>query len=68
MLYQNSHNCYLFLQGKHDASELVPITSGPNITLNSVDRRDSGIYECSAENNQGPKVSSSRTVRVICKY
>ena len=64
--------CYnkllLFLQGKHDGSEVVTLTSEPNITLDSLDRRDTGIYECSAENNQGPKASSSISVRVTCKY
>ncbi|KAJ9589538.1 hypothetical protein L9F63_017255, partial [Diploptera punctata] len=48
-------------KGKHEGSEVVVLTNEPNITLESVDRKDSGIYECSAENNQGPKVSTSHT-------
>lgn len=52
-------------KGKHESSEVVDLTSEPSIILNSVDRRDSGVYECSAENNQGPKASSSLSVRVI---
>ena len=66
------YSCFVFLpQGKHGAaSEVVSHTSVDSLpySVKSVDRKDSGIYECTAENNQGPKVSSSISIRVICKY
>ncbi|PSN36937.1 hypothetical protein C0J52_20058 [Blattella germanica] len=51
-------------KGKHETGEGIVLTTEPNLILNSVDRRDSGVYECIAENDQGPKASASVTVRI----
>lgn len=50
--------------GKHEHPDATVIATSENITLNSVERLDSGTYECTARNNQGPKVSARVSIRV----
>lgn len=56
------------LQGKHDQPDATVIATSENITLNSVERLDSGTYECIAKNSQGPEVSAQVSIHVMCKY
>jgi hypothetical protein len=56
------------LQGKRDEPDATVIATSENITFNSVERLDSGTYECIAKNNQGPEVSAQVFIHVTCKY
>jgi hypothetical protein len=56
------------LQRKHNEPDATVIATSENITFDSVNRLDSGTYECIAKNNEGPEVSAQVTVHVTCKY
>jgi len=56
------------LQGKHEHPAEKVIATSENVTLNSVDRFDSGTYKCTAKNNRGPEVSAQVSIHVTCKY
>lgn len=58
----------IFLQGKHDQPDGTVIATSENITFSSVERLDSGTYECIAKNNQGPEVSAQVSIHVTCEY
>lgn len=66
---RNTQTDYIMicLQGKHDQPDATVIATSENITLNSVERLDSGTYECIAKNNQGPDVSAKVSIHVTCK-
>jgi hypothetical protein len=56
------------LQRKYNEPDATVIAASENITFNSVERLDSGTYECIAKNNQGPEVSAKVSIHVTCKY
>jgi hypothetical protein len=56
------------LQGKHERPAATVIATSENVTLNSVERLDSGTYECTAKNDKGPEVSAQVSIRITCKY
>jgi hypothetical protein len=56
------------LQGKHEHSDAPVIATSETVSLNSVERLDSGTYECTAKNNLGPEASARVSVHVTCKY
>jgi hypothetical protein len=56
------------LQGKHEHPAAAVIATSENVTLGSVDRRDSGTYKCTANNDRGPEVSAQVSISVTCKY
>lgn len=51
--------------GKHGQPDATVIATSENITFNSVERLDSGTYECIAKNNQGPDVSAQVSIHVV---
>ena len=56
------------LQGKHQHSDATVIATSENVTLNSVERFDSGTYKCTAKNDRGPEASAQVSIHVTCKY
>jgi hypothetical protein len=56
------------LQGKHEHPVATVIATSENVTLDSVERLDSGTYECTAKNNLGPEASAQVSIHVTCKY
>lgn len=56
------------LQGKHERPNATVIATSENVTLNSVERLDSGTYECTVKNNLGPEASARVSLHVACKY
>jgi len=56
------------LQGKHEHPVATVIAISENVTLDSVERLDSGTYECTAKNNLGPEASAQVSIHVTCKY
>jgi coenzyme F420-reducing hydrogenase beta subunit len=56
------------LQGKHEHAAATVIATSENVTLNSVERLDSGTYKCIAKNDPGREVSARVIVHVTCKY
>jgi hypothetical protein len=50
--------------GKHEHTVATVIATSENVTLNSVERFDSGTYECTASNSLGPKVSAQVSIHV----
>jgi hypothetical protein len=56
------------LQGKHERPDSRVIATSEIVSLNSVERHDSGTYECTAKNNLGPEATDQVSIHVTCKY
>jgi len=50
--------------GKHEHPVATVIATSENVTLDSVERLDSGTYECTAKNNLGPEASAQVSIHV----
>lgn len=65
--FRNRFHNFFYCPQSGSGKSLARIGEGPILTLEKVERLQSGVYQCTAENNVGEPVTVDMRLDVLCK-
>lgn len=68
LCFHGNHNPMFRLEMQNGPQQTTRIAEGPILTLERIERHQSGVYQCTADNGVGEPVSMEMKLDILCKY
>lgn len=68
LCFRGNHNPMFRLEMQNGPQQTTRIAEGPILTLERIERHQSGVYQCTADNGVGEPVSMEMKLDILCKY